>query len=73
MTRNGIYKRLSNVGKRVGVTTSPHMLRRRFETYHLLAGKSIKEVQTAMGQASPQMTLLYDRTSEPNVVDVRKD
>lgn len=73
MTRDGIYKRLSNVGKRVGVTASPHMLRRRFATYHLLGGKSIKEVQTAMGHATPQMTLLYDRTSEQHVVDAMKD
>jgi integrase len=73
MSRDGVYKRLSNIGKRVGITASPHMLRRRFATYHLLGGKSIKEVQTAMGHASPQMTLLYDRTSEQHVVDAMKD
>jgi excisionase family DNA binding protein len=71
--RDGVYKRLSNVGKRVGVVVSPHMLRRRFATHHLLSGKSVREVQTAMGHASPQMTLLYDRTSEQHVVDAMKD
>ncbi|MDX2086068.1 MAG: tyrosine-type recombinase/integrase [Candidatus Melainabacteria bacterium] len=73
MSRDGVYKRLRNVGKRVGVVVSPHMLRRRFATHHLLGGKSVREVQTAMGHASPQMTLLYDRTSEQHVVDAMKD
>jgi excisionase family DNA binding protein len=73
MSRDGVYKRLRNVGKRVGVVVSPHMLRRRFATHHLLSGKSVREVQTAMGHASPQMTLLYDRTSEQHVVDAMKD
>ena len=73
MSRDGVYKRLRNVGKRVGVKVSPHMLRRRFATHHLLSGKSVREVQTAMGHASPQMTLMYDRTSEQHVVDAMKD
>lgn len=73
MSRDGVYKRVSNVGKRVGVKVSPHMLRRRFATHHLLGGKSVREVQTAMGHASPQMTLMYDRTSEQHVVDAMKD
>jgi len=73
LTRDGVYTRVFKSGDAVGVKVSPHMIRRWFATHHLLNGKSIREVQTAMGHSTPQMTLMYDRTSEQHVIEAMKN
>lgn len=73
IARCGIRQRVERLGKKAGVVASPHMFRRYFATNNLLNGRSIKEVQTALGHSTPDMTLRYDRTAREHVTDAMKN
>ncbi len=71
--RHGIFQRIQKLGKRAGVDASPHALRRRFVTYHLNRGENPKKVQRACGHSTIQVTMMYDQTSEQDVVESMKN
>ncbi|MGE0175287.1 MAG: tyrosine-type recombinase/integrase [Oligoflexales bacterium] len=71
--RNGIFQRIEKLGRRAGIQASPHALRRRFVTYHLNRGENPKKVQKACGHSNIQVTMMYDQTSEQDVVDSMKN
>jgi integrase len=73
MERAGVHKRIERLGRKAGVDASPHMFRRYFATSNLLKGRSIKEVQTALGHSTPDMTLKYDRTAREHVTEAMKN
>lgn len=73
MERCGITTRIERLGRLAGVKASPHMFRRYFATSNLLKGRSIKEVQTALGHSTPDMTLKYDRTAREHVTEAMKN
>jgi integrase len=73
MERSGLFARIERLGKMAGVKAAPHMFRRYFATSNLQKGRSIKEVQTALGHSTPDMTLKYDRTSREHVTEAMKN
>jgi len=73
MERDGLLHRISRIGKRVGLTVSPHVLRRAFVTHNANKGRSIVMLQIACGHSDIKTTRSYCKTSEDEVIQAMKD
>ena len=72
LDRHGLRKRLYKLGKRVGVTVSPHALRRAFVTINVNHGIPLVHLQIACGHSDIRTTRSYTCTSEDEVVEAMK-
>jgi integrase/recombinase XerD len=72
MSRHGLFQRLERIGKAVGVTVTPHALRRAFVTINANKGRPLQMLQRACGHSDIKTTMSYCRTSEQEVIDAMK-
>lgn len=73
ITRFGVLKRISKLGKRAGIEVSPHALRRAFVTINANKGRSLVMLQIACGHADITTTRSYCKTTEDEMVKAMKD
>lgn len=64
LSKRGIQREISIIGKNAGLKVSPHDLRRTFATLTLNNGAEITAVQELLGHQSPDVTLRYARITE---------
>jgi integrase/recombinase XerD len=72
MDRHGLYHRLEKIGKKAGVTVSPHALRRAFVTINANKGRPLQMLQMACGHSDIQTTRSYCLTKEHEVIEAMK-
>jgi integrase/recombinase XerD len=72
LTRTGLYHHLRRLGRRAGITVSPHALRRAFVTLNANKGRPLQMLQMACGHSDIKTTMSYCLTSEKEVIDAMK-
>jgi integrase/recombinase XerD len=70
--RNGLYKRLQKLGRKVGVDVTPHALRRAFVTINVAQGVPLVYLQIACGHSDITTTRSYCQTTEDEVIEAMK-
>jgi integrase len=69
ITRYGIRTRLEKLGERVGVTVTPHALRRAFVTINANKGRPLPMLQIACGHNNITTTRSYCLTTEDETIE----
>lgn len=64
LTKSGIEKLISNIGKQCGVVAHPHKFRRTMATNALNKGMPIQEVQALLGHSNIDTTMIYCKVNE---------
>lgn len=72
MSRHNIYKRLKQIGNRVGIKLHPHALRRAFVTINANKGRSLAILGKIVGHRRYRTTELYCLTSQKEAVEAMK-
>lgn len=72
LDRHGLRKRLYKLGGRVGVSVSPHALRRAFVTINVNHGLPLVHLQIACGHTDIRTTRSYCQTSEDEVIEAMR-
>ncbi len=72
ISRTSIYHRLRRLGKRAGVSVSPHAMRRAFVTLNANKGRPLQMLQIACGHSDIKTTLGYCLTTEQEVIEAMR-
>jgi integrase/recombinase XerD len=72
MDRFGIRNRLERIGKRAGVTVTPHALRRAFVTLNANKGRPLVMLQIACGHNDIATTRSYCMTTEDETIEAMR-
>jgi integrase/recombinase XerD len=72
LDRKCLYKRLQKLGRKAGVTVTPHALRRAFVTINVANGIPLVYLQIACGHTDIKTTRSYCQTSEDEVIEAMK-
>ena len=73
LNSSNLYQLLRAIGKRAGVSVSPHALRRAFVTININKGRPLVHLQIACGHSSITTTRDYCQTTEDEVIRSMKD
>lgn len=69
LKRNGLYRRLKKLERRVDVQVTPHALRRAFVTINVANGIPLVYLQIACGHSDITTTRSYCQTTEDEVIE----
>lgn len=72
MDRHGLARRLRNIGKRAGITVTPHAMRRAFVTLNVNRGRPLVHLQIACGHSDIKTTRSYCQTTEDEVIEAMR-
>lgn len=72
MTRDGLLNRIRKLGQKIGISVSPHALRRAFVTINANKGRSLVMLQMACGHSDIKTTRSYCKTSEDEMIQAMK-
>ena len=70
-TKKSVQKVLDNVGKKVGIKVSPHMLRHSFATHLLESGTDIRHIQKLLGHSDLSTTQIYTHVSNRDLKNIK--
>jgi site-specific recombinase XerD len=73
MTRDGLLNRIRKLGQKIGISVSPHALRRAFVTINANKGRSLVMLQMACGHSDIKTTRSYCKTSEDEMIQAMKE
>lgn len=69
ISRNGLYRRLKKLERRVDIEVTPHALRRAFVTINVANGIPLVYLQIACGHSDITTTRSYCQTTEDEVIE----
>lgn len=69
LAASGLRSLLQRIGRRAGISVSPHVFRRTFATMSLRAGMNVLHLQGLMGHSSLEMTQRYVNVNEIDLLD----
>jgi integrase/recombinase XerD len=72
MDRHGILNRIRKLGRKAGISVSPHALRRAFVTINANKGRPLPMLQIACGHSNITTTRSYCMTTEDETVEAMK-
>ncbi|MGE0200790.1 MAG: tyrosine-type recombinase/integrase [Candidatus Melainabacteria bacterium] len=72
LDRHGLRHRLNKLGKKAGVTVTPHSLRRSFVTVNAGKGRPLHYLQRSCGHSDIRITMGYCLTSQEEVIDAMR-
>ena len=70
-SKKSVQKILDVLGKKVGVSVHPHMLRHSFATHLLESGVDIKYIQSLLGHSDVSTTQIYTKVSSRNLYKIK--
>jgi integrase len=70
---SGLYRLFKRLEKRVGMSITPHSLRRSFVTLSLRAGMNPLHLQTMLGHASLEMVQHYAQMIDDDILQAHED
>ena len=69
ITRQGIWKRMKEISKLVGINTKLHTFRHSYATHLLEGGADLRSVQTLLGHASITTTEVYTHVGNSHLME----
>jgi integrase/recombinase XerD len=70
-TKKSVQKVLDNLGKKIGIKVTPHMLRHSFATHLLEQGTDIRIIQKLLGHSNLNTTEIYTKVSNSNLLNIQ--
>ena len=70
-TKKSVQKVLDQLGKKIGIKITPHMLRHSFATHLLESGTDIRHIQKLLGHSDLSTTEIYTKVSNKDLSNIK--
>ena len=70
-TKKSVQKVLENIGKKIGIKVTPHILRHSFATHLLEQGTDLRYIQKLLGHSDVKTTEIYTHVSTKDLVNIK--